>query len=110
MKFIVDTFDNVVPYFLDIEAGLSIYYKNTNTEQYNHYNNYYPLRYKTSWIYSPVHQAVNICDKNKLEAELTKIKDRIAWNGFPKRIGLAKINNKLKGLNVNTELTMTLRQ
>ena len=29
------------------------------------------------------------------------IKDLIAWNGFPKRIGDAIINNKLKGLNVN---------
>ena len=29
------------------------------------------------------------------------MKDVIAWNGFPKRIGDAIINNKLKGLNVN---------
>ena len=50
---------------------------------------------------SLVHQAANICDESKLQAELTRIKDLIAWNGFPKRPGDAIINNKLKGLNVN---------
>ena len=48
-----------------------------------------------------MHQAVNICDKNKLQAELTRIKDLIVWNGSPKRIGDAIINNNHKGLNVN---------
>ena len=40
-----------------------------------------------------------ICDKNKLQAELTRIKDLIAWYGFSKRIGDVINNNKLKGLN-----------
>ena len=100
----VDTFGNVVPYFRDIEIypdGLSIYCKDTNTGQYTHYNSYSPWRYKTSWISSLVHRAVNICDKSKLQTELTRIKDLIAWNGFSKRIGDAIINNRLKGLNVN---------
>ena len=66
-----------------------------------HYNSYSPWRYETSWISSRVQRAVNICDKNKLEAQLTRIKDPIAWSGFPKRIGDAIINNKLKGLNAN---------
>ena len=48
-----------------------------------------------------MHQAVNIYDKNKRQAELTRIKDLIAWNSFPKRIGDAIINNKLKNLNLN---------
>ena len=87
LNFTVDTFDNVVPHFLDIEIhpdGLSIYCKDTNTGQCSHYNSYSPWRYKTSWISSLVQRAFNICDKNKLQAELARIKDLIAWNGFPK--------------------------
>ena len=101
LNFTVDTFNNVAPHFLDIEIHpdvLSDYCKDTNTGQYIHYNSYSPWCYKIS---SFVHRAVNICDKNKLQAELARIKDLIAWNGFPKRIGDAIINNKLKGLNVN---------
>ena len=101
MNFTFDTFDNVAPHFLDIEIhsdGLSIYWKDTNTGQCTHYNNFSPWRYKTSSISSLVH---NICDKNKLQAELTRTKDLIAWNCFSKRIGNTMINNKLKGLSVN---------
>ena len=36
-----------------------------------------------------------------MQAELTRIKDLIAWNGFPKIIGNAIVNNKLKGLKGN---------
>ena len=73
-----------------------------NTRQYTHYNSYSPWRYKTSWISSLVHQAVNICDKkNKLQTQLTRVKDLIAWHNFPKRIRVAVINNELIGLNVN---------
>ena len=45
LNFTVDTFDNVVPHFLDIEIhpdGLSIYCKDTNTGQYTYYNSYSP--------------------------------------------------------------------
>ena len=66
-----------------------------------HYDNYSPWRYKTFRVSSLVPLAVNISDKIKLQAELTRIKDRFTWNGFPKRNGDAVINNKLKGLNVN---------
>ena len=58
LNFTVDTFDDVVPHFLDIEIhpdGLSIYCKNTNTGQYTQYNSYSPWCYKTSWISSLVH-------------------------------------------------------
>ena len=43
LNFTMDTFDNFVPHFLDIKIhsdGLSIYCKNTNLEQYTHYNSY----------------------------------------------------------------------
>ena len=75
LNFTVDTFDDVVPHFLDIEIhhpdGLSIYCKDTNTGQYTHYNSFSPWCYKTSWISTLVHRAVNICDKSKLQAQLT---------------------------------------
>ena len=104
LNFTVDAFDNVVPQFLDIEIhldGLSIYYKDTNTGQYTNYNNYSLWRYKTSWISSLVHRTVNICHKNMSKAELTRIKDLIAWNGFPKRTAYAITDNKFEGLNMN---------
>ena len=51
LNFTVDTFDNVIPHFFDIEIhpdGLSIYCKDTNAGQYAHYNSYSQWRYKTS--------------------------------------------------------------
>ena len=66
LNFNVDTFDNAVPHFLDIEIhpdGLSMYWKDTNTGQFTHYNSYFSYRCKTSWISSLVQRAVNICDK-----------------------------------------------
>ena len=101
LNFTLDTFSNVVSHLLETEIhpdGLSIYYKDINTGQYTSFS---PWCYQTSWISSLVHQTVNICYKNKLRAELTKIKDLTAWNGFPKRAGDAITNNKLKDLNVN---------
>ena len=65
-------------------------------------------RYKTSCISSLAHQAVSICDKNRLQAELTRIKGLIVWNGFPKRIRDVIINNKLKYLNVNNTKNTTI--
>ena len=102
LKFTVDLFDNVVPHFLDTEIhpdGLSIYCKDTNTGQYTHFDSYSPWRYKMSWISSLVHRAVKICSDNKLRRELARIKDLVAWNGFPKRVGQAIVKNKLKRLN-----------
>ena len=48
-----------------------------------------------------MHWAGSICDKNKLQTELSRIKDVTAWNVFLERIADAIINNNLKGLNVN---------
>ena len=104
LNFTVDTFDSVVLHFLDIEIhpdGLRIYCKDTNTGQYTHYNSFSPWDYKTSCLSSLAHRSVNICDENKLQVELRRIKNLIVWNGFPKRSGDAIINNKLNGLNVN---------
>ena len=50
----------------------------------------------------PLHAELSIfVIKNKLQGELTRTKDLIAWNGFPKRIGDVIINDELRGLNVN---------
>ena len=104
LNFTVDTFYNVVSHFLDVvicSDDWSVYCKDTNTVQYTYYNSYSSWRYKTSWISSLVLREVNTCDKNKLQAKLTRIKDLIAWNGFPERIGDATINDRLKGINAN---------
>ena len=54
--------------------SLSIYDKDTNTGQYTSYSAWH---YETFWISSLVRQAVNICNKNKLQAQLTRTKDLI---------------------------------
>ena len=79
LNFTPDIFDNVVLHFRAIEIhpdGLNIYCIDTNTAQCTHCNICSPCRYKTSWISSLVHRAVNICDKNNLEAKLSKKKKR----------------------------------
>ena len=48
-----------------------------------------------------MHWAGNVCDKNKLQTELTRIKGATTWNVFLERITDVIINNKRKGLNVN---------
>ena len=101
LNFTFDTFDNVVPLFLNIEIhpdGLIFYCKDTNTGQCTHYNSFFSMALQNMVA---LHRTVNICDKNKLQAELTRIQDLIAWNRFPNRIGDAIINNKLKRLHVN---------
>ena len=62
---------SVVSHFLGIKNHpdrLSIYCKDTNIGQYTHYSSNSPWRYKTCSISSLVQQAVNICDKSKLQA------------------------------------------
>ena len=53
----------------------------------------------TSLSSSLVHRAVKICRDNKLNRELARIKDLVAWNGFPKRVGQAIAKSKRKRLN-----------
>ena len=51
LKFTIDTFENSVSHFLDIEIGLGIYHKHTQTGQYVHITFYTLWRWKTSWIH-----------------------------------------------------------
>ena len=77
LQFTVDTFENEVPHFLDIEIapdGLSIFRKDTNTGQYTNFDSYTNWNYKVSWIRSLVTRAKRICSSNKLHKELSEIR------------------------------------
>ena len=55
LKFTVNTFENCVPHFLDIEIcpnGLGIYHKNTQTGQCTNIECFTLSKWKTSWITS----------------------------------------------------------
>ena len=102
LKFTLDTLNDVVPHFLNIEIqpnGLRIYCKPTNTGQCTHYTSVSPWRYKTAWITNIIHCATVICDETKVQDELNRIKKLIAWNRFPKWIGRTLIAKKLKNIN-----------
>ena len=89
LKFTVDTFDNEIPHFLDLEIspdGIGIFRKDTNTGQYININSYTPWNYKTSWLRSLISRAKKICTENKLSGELAEIRKFAAWNGFPKKL------------------------
>ena len=102
LKFTLDTLNDVVPHFLDIEIhpnGLRIYCKPTNTGQCTHYTSVSPWRYKTPWITNIIYRATVVCDETKVQDELNRIKKLIIWNGFPKWIGRTLIAKKLKNIN-----------
>ena len=106
LKFTVDTFENCVPHFLDIEIcpnGLRIYHKNTQTGQYTNIESFTLWKWKTSWITSLTIRAKRICTRNHLNQEINLIKHYAAWNGFPKRIANSIINtNKSKKANADS--------
>lgn len=114
-KLTLDTFNNVVPHFLDTEIhsyGLEIYCKLTNTGQYTHYTSFSPWHYKTAWITNIIHHAAVICDETKIQAELNRIKKLITCSGFPKWIetlidkkleNINTVNNKNHLINENNE-------
>ena len=89
MKFTIDTFENNVPHFLDIEIcpdGLGIYHKHTQTGQYVHITSYTLWRSKTSWIRSLAIRAKKICSANYFYDEIKLIKRYAAWNGYPRNV------------------------
>ena len=56
LKFTIDTFENCVPHFVDIEIcpnGLGIYHKHTQTVQYVNFDSFTLWKWKVSWIRSP---------------------------------------------------------
>ena len=68
-KFTVDTFENCVPHFLEIEIfpnGLGIYHKNTQIGRYTNIESFTLWKWKTSRITSLTIRAKRICSRNHL--------------------------------------------
>ena len=86
-------FESMIFVFSRIELIYPLY-------QYFHCTSVSPWRCKTAWITYIIHRATVICHETKIQAEICRIRERIAWNGFPKSPGRALIAKKLK--NVNT--------
>ena len=105
LKLTVDTSENCVTHFLDIEIcpnGLGIYHKNTQTGQYTNIESFTLWKWETSWITSLTIRAERICSRYHLDQEINLIKDYAAWNGFPKRIAKSIIKRALQANNSNT--------
>ena len=105
LKFTVDTFENCVSHFMDIEicpSGLGIYHKNTQTGQYTNIESFTLWKWKTSWITSLTIRAKRICSRYHLNQEINLIRDYAAWNGFLKRIAESVIKRALQANSSNT--------
>ena len=89
LKFTIDTFQNSVPHFLDIEIclnGLGIYHKHIQTSQYVHITSYTLWRRKTSSFRSLVITATKICSANYFNNKIQLIKRYAAWHGYPQSV------------------------
>ena len=89
LEFTMDTFDDCVPHFLDLEIqrdGLSIFRKETHTAQFVHYDSFTKWNHKIAWIRSLTTRAKKLCSPSKLPDELTTIRKFASYNGFPKWI------------------------
>ena len=89
LKFTIDTFENSVSHFLDIEIcpnGLGIYHKHTQTGQYVHITFHALWRLKTSWIRSLAIRANKICSANYFNNKIQFIKRYAAWNGYTRNV------------------------
>ena len=89
LKFAIDTFENSVPHFLDIEIcpdGLGIYHKHTQTGQQVHISSCTLWRWKTSWIRSLVIRTKKICSANYFNNKIQLVKGCAAWNGYHKML------------------------
>ena len=76
LKFTINTLENIVPHFLDIDIcpnELGIYCKHTQTGQYVHITSYTLWRWKTSWIHSLLIRANKICSANYFNNETAKL-------------------------------------
>ena len=115
LKFTIDTFENCVPHFLDIEIcpnGLGIYHKHTQTGQYVSFDSFTLWKWKISWISSLVTRAKRICSENYLDQEIQLIKNYAAWNGYPKHIVNSIVKRALRDKesnNIKEETTDTVK-
>lgn len=88
LNFTVDTFEDDVVHFLDIKIinnQTDVYYKDTNTGQYNHFSSYVPWQYKVSWVRALLNRSEKICSTAGLyKNQKEKILNFMSWNGYPK--------------------------
>ena len=78
LKFRIDTFENCVAHFLDIEIcpnRLDIYHKHAQTGQYINFDSFTLWKRKVSWIRSLVTGAKRICSENYLDKKIKLIKN-----------------------------------
>ena len=100
--FTVDRFEIEEPHFLDIKMlaqGLTIYWKNTNTRQYVHYDSITSWNYKISWIRQYVHYgSFSPCNHkiSWIRSLVTRAKCICSENLLPKDIN--EIRNLLLGM------------
>ena len=95
IRFTYDCFDGVIPHFLDIEIapdGLSIYRKDTFTGLYTNFDSFVPWSHRVAWVKSLIYRVLRICAPGKVNAQLLKIRQFLAWNGFPRRVADGLIN------------------
>ena len=108
LRFTVDTFENVVPHFLDLELrndGISLYKKATNIGLYVNFSSYVPWTFKTSWIRSLTSRTKNICSPNHPNSELQFLKRLASWNGFPKFFTNNIVKQVINGTNKTNQST-----
>ena len=89
LKFTINTFQNSVPHFLDIEIclnGLGIYHKHIQAGQYVHITSYTLWRRKTSWFRSLVIRARKIFSANYFNNKIQLIKRYAACHGYPQSV------------------------
>ena len=96
INFTVDSFEDEVVHFLDIrltDNKTDVYYKETHSGQYVHFDSFTPWRIKISWIRALYTRAERICsDRNMFNNQLLNIKKFLSWNGFPKHISNSILN------------------
>ena len=86
LEFTVNRFDDGIPHFLHLEIhpdGLSIYWRETFTAQFVHYDSFIKWNKKVAWIRSLTSRTIRICSANKLNDELTTIKQFASFDAFP---------------------------
>ena len=96
LEFTIDTFENYVPHFFDIEIcpnglGNYHYHKHTQTGQYVNFDlfmcvNFDSFKWKVSWICSLVTRTKRICLENYLIEEIQLIKNYAAWDCYLEHI------------------------
>ena len=87
LNFTVDAFEDDVVHFLDIrivDNKTNVYYKNTHSAQYVHFDSFSPWRLKVSWVRALYTRAERICsDETTFSEQLRNITKFLSWNGFP---------------------------